>query len=207
MESSREQFTFYASFALALRRIRRTADRCAAYDAIVNYALYKTEPDLEKLPDAAAIAFDLIRPNLDASRKRAKSGKLGGCAEESAEITEANAKQSASKTEANAKQTASKKEKETEKENETETENEIETEKKKEDECLSVHPCRMPPPGGPAGSERSLRPLPELPPQSSWVPCNPRRPEPGDPQYMDKTIEAVRRWKAAGKIGHLDDYF
>ena len=110
MEKGREQFTFYASFATALRRIKKMADRCAAYDAIVNYALYETVPDLDKLPDAAAIAFDLIRPNLDASRKRAKSGKLGGCAEESAEKAEANTKQTGSKTEANAKQTGSKRE-------------------------------------------------------------------------------------------------
>ena len=94
---SRSQFTFYRSFADALKRIRKKADRADAYDAICNYALYGIEPDMDKLPDAAAIAFDLIRPNLDASKRKAESGKRGG-----------NAKQTVSKPQANYKQTASK---------------------------------------------------------------------------------------------------
>ena len=51
-----------------------------AYDAIVDYALYGAEPDMAILPNAAAIAFDLIRPTLDASRRKAISGQLGGLA-------------------------------------------------------------------------------------------------------------------------------
>lgn len=114
---SRSQFTFYASFASALSRIKKKADRADAYDAICNYALFGTEPDLDKLPDSAAIAFDLIRPTLDASKRKAENGKAGG-----------RAKQAGSKPEANAKleQTASEKEKEIEKENKKE--NEIEGE-------------------------------------------------------------------------------
>ena len=77
---NRKQFTFYESFATALRRIRKKSDRCAAYDAIVDYALYGAEPDMETLPNAAAIAFELIRPMLDASRRKAKNGQLGGLA-------------------------------------------------------------------------------------------------------------------------------
>lgn len=113
----RSQFTFYASFASALSRIKKKADRADAYDAICNYALFGTEPDLDKLPDSAAIAFDLIRPTLDASKRKAENGKAGG-----------RAKQAGSKPEANAKleQTASEKEKEIEKENKKE--NEIEGE-------------------------------------------------------------------------------
>lgn len=110
---SRSQFTFYASFASALSRIKKKADRADAYDAICNYALFGTEPDLDKLPDSAAIAFDLIRPTLDASKRKAENGKAGG-----------KAKQTGSKPEANTKleQTESEKEKEKEKENETEGE-------------------------------------------------------------------------------------
>ena len=110
---SRSQFTFYASFASALSRIKKKADRADAYDAICNYALYGTEPDLDKLPDSAAIAFDLIRPTLDASKRKAENGKAGG-----------KAKQTTSKTEANAKleQSTSEKEKEIEKENKKESE-------------------------------------------------------------------------------------
>lgn len=74
----RTQFTFYDSFAKALKRIRKAADRALAYDAIVEYALYSKEPDLDKLPDAAAIAFEVAKPVLDASRKKAKAGQLGG---------------------------------------------------------------------------------------------------------------------------------
>ena len=88
---NRSQFTFYESFSSALRRIRRKADRCDAYDAIVDYALYGTEPDMQKLSPPAAIAFDLIRPHLDASRRKALNGQLGGL--------EAKGKQSGSKKE------------------------------------------------------------------------------------------------------------
>ena len=67
----RGQFTFYASFATALRRLKRKNERCDAYDAIVNYALFGVEPEEGTLPDAVMIAFELIRPNLDASRRKA----------------------------------------------------------------------------------------------------------------------------------------
>lgn len=114
---SRGQFTFYASFASALSRIKKKADRADAYDAICNYALYGTEPDMDKLPDSAAIAFDLIRPTLDSSRRKAESGKRGGMS-----------KQTGSKPEANIKLEQPGREKEKEGENEKEKEN--------EDECL-----------------------------------------------------------------------
>lgn len=71
----RKQFTFYASFANAVKRIRKKADRCDAYDAIVNYALMGELPDLDALPDAAAIAFELAKPNIDASRRKSAGGK------------------------------------------------------------------------------------------------------------------------------------
>lgn len=101
MADTRSQFTFYDSFYRALSRIRKKADRADAYDAIVAYALMNEEPDMDKLSDAAAIAFEVIRPNLDASRRKAANGKQGGKAKkQSASKTEANA----SKAEANAKQ-------------------------------------------------------------------------------------------------------
>ena len=74
----REQFTFYQSFAKAVSRIKSKAARCDAYDVIVNYALYGIEPELDKVSDSAAMAFDLIKPNLDASRRKAENGKSGG---------------------------------------------------------------------------------------------------------------------------------
>lgn len=105
----RKQFTMYESMYKALRRIRKKPDRADAYDAICAYALYQTEPDLDSMSDAAAIAFDLIRPVLDSARKKASSGKQGG-----------------SKTQANGKQTPREKEGEEEKEEEGEIEGEKE---------------------------------------------------------------------------------
>lgn len=112
MDTGRSQFTFYDSFYRALSRIKKKADRADAYDAIVSYALTGEEPDLDKLSDAAAIAFEVIRPNLDASRRKAASGKQGGKAK----------KQTGSKPEANAsnEEANSKQEKEQEKEKEQE---------------------------------------------------------------------------------------
>ena len=133
----REQFTFYSSFARAVKRIRKAADRAAAYDAIVDYALSGIEPNMEKMPDTAAIAFELVRPNLDASRRKAENGKNGGRPKAKGKQTdssedfasadgESKQNQSESKPKANEKQeqTANKKEKEIEKEIEGEKENE-----------------------------------------------------------------------------------
>lgn len=78
----RSQFTFYESFARAMKRIKNKEDRADAYDAIVHYALYGLEPDLDRLPDSAAIAFELIRPNLDASKRKAENGKRGGASKQ-----------------------------------------------------------------------------------------------------------------------------
>ena len=105
----RTQFTFYESFFKAISRIKKDADRCKAYDAICSYALYGEAPDIERLPDSAAIAFELSKPNLDASRRKAQSGKKGG-----------ESKQTESKPQAKSKQTASKKEKEKENQKENE---------------------------------------------------------------------------------------
>lgn len=90
----RTQFTFYDSFLRAVSRIKKLQDRAKAYDAICFYALHGIEPDMDSLPDAAAIAFEIAKPVLDASNKKAKSGKLGG----------SKTKQTASKTEKVVKQ-------------------------------------------------------------------------------------------------------
>ena len=96
---NRSQFTFYESFSSALRRIRRKADRCDAYDAIVDYALYGTEPDMQKLSPPAAIAFDLIRPHLDASRRKALAGTKGSPYKDTEKIDERYGKDPANKKE------------------------------------------------------------------------------------------------------------
>lgn len=99
--AERSQFTFYDSFYRSISRIKKKADRADAYDAIVAYALLGTEPDLDSLPDAAAIAFEVIRPNLDASRRKAANGKKGG---ESKKQNESKPEANASNEEANGKQ-------------------------------------------------------------------------------------------------------
>lgn len=91
MEEARNQFTFYRSFFDSVRRIRKAADRAIAYDIICNYALYDVEPDLSKVPDAAAIAFEVAKANLDASKRKAKAGKAGGSCKQSGSNAEANA--------------------------------------------------------------------------------------------------------------------
>lgn len=96
----RGQFTFYASFWRSITRIKNKAARCAAYDAVCQYAITGEEPDLESLPDAAAIAFEVIRPTLDASRRKAESGSAGGRTKQTPSKPQANPKQ----TEANGKQ-------------------------------------------------------------------------------------------------------
>ena len=121
----RTQFTFYASFFDAVSRIKKKADRADAYDAICAYALREEDPDFSKMSDAAQIAFLLIKPNLDSSRRKAKSGKDGGS-------KKANGKQNGSKQEANCKQEQPESEKEKEKEKETE--------KEKENECYPPTP-------------------------------------------------------------------
>ena len=99
----RSQFTFYESFFRAVSRIRKAADRAAAYDAICAYALYGTDPDMDKLPDAAAIAFEVARPNLDASRRKASNGKRGGELKKP-EANKRNGEANGSKPEASCKQ-------------------------------------------------------------------------------------------------------
>lgn len=149
----RAQFTFYESFYKAVQRIRDIEVRAAAYDVICAYALYGEMPDLDTLPDAVALAFELIKPNLDASRKKAESGKRGGMAgnKQVTGVSESSNKHSTSKPEANNKQTESTSEsndkhpvseKENEKEKEKEKENEIEKEYKCNNLDLVVLPAR-----------------------------------------------------------------
>lgn len=122
---ARGQFTFYRSFWDAIRCLPKK-DKLPILEAIISYALDGTEPT--GLTQSQTALFSLIRPNLDASRKKAKSGKSGGSAKQTTSKQEANAKQTESKPLSPDKQTAN--EKENEKENEVEIEIEGEKEKK-----------------------------------------------------------------------------
>lgn len=125
----RGQFTFYASFAKAAERIRKKADRCDFYDAVKDYAIYGKEPEWEALSDTVAVAFELVRPTLDASKRKAENGKRGGAASKP-EATGSKPKAKKGKP----KQPASEKEGEKEDEVEGEKESEI------ENECSKILP-------------------------------------------------------------------
>lgn len=91
--AERQQFTFYRSFWEAAKALP-PKDKNAILNAICAYALDDEEIELS---GTAGAIFALIKPNLDASKRKAESGKKGG----------ANGKQNASKTQANGKQNAS----------------------------------------------------------------------------------------------------
>lgn len=106
----RGQFTFYRSFWGAVQSLPKK-DRLPVLEAIISYALDGDVPS--GLSQSQNAFFLLVKPNLDASRKKAANGKQGG-----------------SKPKANGKQTESKKENEIEKE--------IESEIKKEYKCNNL---------------------------------------------------------------------
>lgn len=81
----RSQFTFYESFAKAISRIRSKEDRADAYDALCNYALAGIEPDPESVSDIVMIVFELIKPTMDASKKRAEDQRRRRAGEKQAE--------------------------------------------------------------------------------------------------------------------------
>lgn len=71
----RNQFTFYASFYKAAGLVRKKTERCQLYDTICAFALDGAEPEPGQLAPAVALAWELIRPNLDAGRRKAGGGK------------------------------------------------------------------------------------------------------------------------------------
>ena len=134
----RKQFTFYASYYDAVKKLSKK-DQLSLLMAICAYAIDGVDANLS---GGAASAFILIKPTLDASRRKAESGKRGGNSKQSESKQQANDKQTSEfdkQNEANCKQSASEKEKEIEKENE------IEEEKEKES---SISPPPVPPSRG-----------------------------------------------------------
>nr|DAR23476.1 MAG TPA: hypothetical protein [Caudoviricetes sp.] len=121
---------------------------------ICAYALYQTEPDLDKAPDSVAIAFDLLCPVLDKAKEKAENGKNGG-----------------SKPKANRKlgNIQSKKEGEKEIEKEVEVEREVEKEVEKEIEIDNISPLIVPNPKTTQGEVTCTAPAPHEPP-----PCPPQ---------------------------------
>ena len=139
----RKQFTFYKSFYTAIRRFKRKSDRCDAYEAMFEYVFFGVMPELEKLSPGVASNFELIQPTLDAGRKKAENGIIGGRIKPTESKPKANRKQTGSKTEANGKQDGSEKEVEIENEIEKENEIEIEGEEEKEKEQPTPHDGKL----------------------------------------------------------------
>ncbi len=117
----RQQFTFYRSFWEAVKGLERK-DQLPVLSAVIEYALDSKEP--QGLTKTQTAFFLLTKPTLDASRRKAESGKQGGSKKK--------------QTEANEKQTASKKERENKKENEIEREGEKEKKHPLSDELFSL---------------------------------------------------------------------
>lgn len=70
----RDSFIFYESFHVALSKLDDAAYK-KIMTAICEYALYGTDPELDGM---LTLAFDLIRPQIDANNKRYEDGKKGG---------------------------------------------------------------------------------------------------------------------------------
>lgn len=114
----REQFTFYKSFYLAMRRITDKAVRADIYDCLCQYAIFQQVPDLDSMAPEATLMFEMAKPVLDVARVKSIGGKSGTSKEQESNKTRTRVKQDPSKE----------KEKEVEKEKEIEKENEIEHE-------------------------------------------------------------------------------
>ena len=134
MPVERKQFTFYKSYYDAISELPKK-DQANLILAVCAYALYEETP--KGLSIAASTAFKLIKPTLDAGRRKAENGSMKGKVNEKqsgskAEANESKTEAKKSKPKANAKQgeSGSKKEKEIEKEYEFEYEVEADVEGK-----------------------------------------------------------------------------
>ena len=91
---TRDSFIFYRSFYDASKCLK-TNEKAQLFDAICSYAL---DEKIEQLDGTAFGMFQLVKPQLDANRKRFQNG----CVKKQNESkTEAKKKQNESKTEAN----------------------------------------------------------------------------------------------------------
>ena len=72
-----DSFVFYRSFYEAIKEIDEDATRLAILEALCDYAIFGEEPELS---GTASALFKLMRPQIDANRKRRENGKKGGAA-------------------------------------------------------------------------------------------------------------------------------
>lgn len=129
-------FTFFHSFYEAAQGLKEK-DRLQFYEAIINYSI--TGEKLE-LCDVAKAMFLLVKPVLDKSREKSRSGRKGGEAKtkQTESKAEANRKQTGSKSKANGKQNESKSEA-NRKQNESDISEEKDKEIEKDKEYITPH--------------------------------------------------------------------
>ena len=72
-----DRITFFRSYFDAEKQMHSQKDKLSFLEAILCYA-FEEEGDLPAMTPAAALAFSLVRPHLDASRNRAYGGRAGG---------------------------------------------------------------------------------------------------------------------------------
>ena len=93
-QNKRDSFIFYRSFYDASKCLK-TEEKAQLFDAICSYAL---DEKVEQLDGTAYGMFQLVKPQLDANRKRFNNGCIK---KQKGSKSEAKAKQTKSKTEAN----------------------------------------------------------------------------------------------------------
>ena len=98
---NRDSFIFYRSFFIATKCLKNE-EKAQLFDAICSYAL---DGEINDLDGTAFGMFQLIKPQLDANRKRFENGCVK---KQNRSKTEAKPKQAISKTEAKPKQNESK---------------------------------------------------------------------------------------------------
>ncbi len=100
-EKIRDSFIFYRSFFQSTKRLTKE-DKAELFEAICSYALDGESIEMSAVPDAI---FSVIKPNLDANRRKWENG----CKEKKkTSKTEATEERKISKSEANQKQSRSK---------------------------------------------------------------------------------------------------
>ena len=67
----RTQFTFYESFYKAISRMKSNASKAATLDVMARLALYGEEPDMDKIPNEAASALEVIIPIIRSGNNKA----------------------------------------------------------------------------------------------------------------------------------------
>lgn len=78
MSDSREGFYFFKNWRDAINVMKDPADRLAVYEAIANYALDGTVPDLDGICDIGKALLIGILPAIESGRKDWENGRKGG---------------------------------------------------------------------------------------------------------------------------------